>query len=205
NIYSILLTRHPIAASLSRKKVWESAVNPSYWGPKNRYFLNSDYVKNNFLTPELEKFLKMKNREGTILEKFIISWCLENLPLINKIHPDENNNYIFLTYEDLLMNSQEVISYLSEELNLPDKNLMLKKIRKPSSTVRYSDKKTRKNFKNDTYNKDFLLKKWKKDIPEEMEKKIFDIIDKFEIDIYKKGRFMPVEKYLIGSKIYSLI
>ena len=41
-----------------------------------------------------------------------------------------------------------------------------------------------------------VIKKWKKEINQKQEKEIFDIIEKFDIDIYEFNKFIPNKKYL---------
>ncbi|MFW5998850.1 MAG: hypothetical protein ACOCP5_03770 [Halanaerobiaceae bacterium] len=203
DIYTLYLIRHPIAASLSRKRVWKKSSNPSYWSANNHYFLNSNYFKENYLDPDLERYLKAKLTNCSELEDFIITWCLENWPLIKKIQSQDELEFIGLTYEDLLMNSREVISFLGEELELPDQEKMMEQLKIPSSTVRYSDKQTKSNFKNYSYNKEYLLKKWRKQVSSREEKEIFDILEHFGINIYKPDKFMPEEKYLMKNQVYT--
>ncbi|MGM0410531.1 MAG: sulfotransferase domain-containing protein [Bacillota bacterium] len=197
DIHAIYLLRHPIAASLSRQKIWKNSSNPSYWSPNNSYFLNNEFFIKNHLNKNLQLYLKKNLNKFSLLEKFVISWCLENLELIRKVQNSKKNNFIFLTYEELLMNSSRVISFLSEKLNLNDKEALLQQLKKPSSTVKYSDEKTKNNLNNNTYNKEYLLKKWKNTISNKTEKKLFDIIDLFDIDIYEMNNFMPKNKFLI--------
>ncbi|MFW6390008.1 MAG: sulfotransferase domain-containing protein, partial [Halanaerobiales bacterium] len=186
DIYKIFLIRHPIAASISRKKIWENSSNPSYWSPNNKYFLNSKFFCKNHLTTEQKKYLENKVQDCSLLEKFIISWCLENLSLIKKVQ-NQNNNFIFLTYEDLLINSNKILNFLSDNLNLPDIDKMKEQLKIPSSTVRYSENKTKNNFENHSYNKNYLLSKWKQKVDNKMEKRIFDILKQLNINIYREN------------------
>ncbi|MGM0501753.1 MAG: sulfotransferase [Bacillota bacterium] len=200
NCHIIYLVRHPIATCLSRKKVWENSTNPSYWSFKIEHFLQSDYFRANYLKQGLGKFLQEQVPRSTELEKFVISWCLENLSLLRRVQKLEGQtDFIFLTYEDLLLNSTKVINYLRDKLQLEDLDKMLAQVNIPSSTVKYSDDRTKSNFKSSTYDKEFLLKKWEKEVSKKEEKKIFDIINQFGINIYKVNSFMPEEKYLLPT------
>lgn len=198
DIHSIYLLRHPIAASLSRKKIWSKSDNPSYWSPNNNYFLNSNYFIDNFLSSEEKSYLEKKLKTASTLERFIISWSLENLSQIRKIQSDNlNYNTILLTYEDLLINTKKVVNFLYDELNLNNKEKILKKIDTPSSTVNYSDDKTKTKFANDEYDPEYLLTKWQKDVSKQEERSIFEIINRLGIEIYKFDEIMPLSKFLI--------
>ncbi|MFW5787943.1 MAG: sulfotransferase domain-containing protein [Halanaerobiales bacterium] len=198
DIHIIYLFRHPIAASLSRKKIWENSSNPSYWSPNNDYLLKSDYIRKKYLTSKNIKYLKIKLKNCNRLEEFVITWCLENLPVIRKIQSLKHRpDFIVLTYEDLLMNPGKVISFLCQKLHLADEEKMLAQLQIPSSTVRYSDDRTKNNFENRTYDQNYLLKKWKKEISDETEKSIFAILKKFQIEIYCEGNFIPSRRFLV--------
>ncbi|MFW5996291.1 MAG: sulfotransferase domain-containing protein [Halanaerobiaceae bacterium] len=196
DIHSLYLIRHPIATALSRKKVWEKSPNPSYWGPKINYIYNSNYFQKKFLTPDLKSFLEKKLKDCTTLEKFIITWCMENLPPLKKIQ-DKEENFLTLTYEDLLINAEKVLPLLCKKLNLETKDRMLDRLHIPSSTVRYSDRQTKNKFSKNTYSREYLLKKWEKDVPGPEKKKIHTILKQFDINIYTPDSFMPGEEYLI--------
>ncbi|MFW6001267.1 MAG: sulfotransferase domain-containing protein [Halanaerobium sp.] len=198
DIQSIYLFRHPIAASLSRKKIWEKSKNPDYWSSNSRYFLNSSFFSNNFLNSQEKAYLEKKLENAGILEDFIISWALENIAQIRKIQSNNlQKNTIFLSYEDLLINPLKVIDYLMNCLNLTNRKKLLKKLEVPSSTVNYSDHKTKDKFAVQEYDPEYLLTKWKNQITEEEEKEIFEILNRLGIEIYKFDEFMPISKFLI--------
>lgn len=198
DIHIIYLFRHPIAASLSRKKIWENSSNPSYWSPNNDYFLKSDYIRKNYLNSKLRRYLKEKLKSCTQLEKFITTWCLENLPVIRKVQSMKHRpEFIVLTYEDLLMNPEKVITFLCRKLDLEDEQKMKSQLQIPSSTVRYSDDRTKNKFENRTYDQEYLLKKWKNEVSDETEKSIFAVLKKFRVEIYREGDFMPDPEYLV--------
>ncbi|MFW5790250.1 MAG: sulfotransferase domain-containing protein [Bacillota bacterium] len=193
----IFLFRHPIAASLSRHRAWKESTNPDFWSPKTDYLLHSEYFKNNYLTPEIKEFITAINKYGSMNEQFVLSWCLENLPLIEQIKNNQSEFIHLLTYEDLLINPDQVITYLSQQLDLIHKDKLLQSLEIPSSTTRYSDKKTRKKFDEHQYNQEYLLKKWRKKISAEETEKLMSIVEFFDINIYNSKSFMPQDKYLI--------
>ncbi len=201
DIHPIYLLRHPIAASLSREKIWKRSPNPEYWKSNAEFLLNSDYFVNNFLNKDLSDYLKKYLKDANNLEKFVISWCLENLGLIKKIQTNTlEQGIIYLNYEDLLINPEKVINYLSQKLKLNEKEKILKKIKLPSSTVRYSSQKTKNKFAEDNYDPSYLLQKWKDSIDRDAEKSIFEILNRFGINIYQKDKLMPAPEYLLKKE-----
>lgn len=198
NIFTIFLLRHPIAASLSRKKIWEVSKNPDYWSPNTTYFLNSDYFVSNYLKKEQLDYLKSKLKNSGVLEKFVISWALENFSMIQRAQSKKlNENIIFVTYENLLINPEKIINYLSKKLDLSAPETMLKKIKVPSSTVNYSDDQTKNKFAANNYDPQYLLKKWKKEVRPDTEKEIFNILKKLNINIYQLDRFRAQDEFII--------
>ncbi|MCF8011590.1 MAG: sulfotransferase [Clostridiales bacterium] len=184
----IYLIRHPIPSCLSRaKNNWDYYID--------LYVQNKAFCDIN-LNDDLIDVIENIKKNGTILQKFIVSWCLENLSIVKKIKNKElSDNFILLTYEELVMNPYKVIDMLSEKLNLEKKKRMYKKIQTPSSTTHFSSTKTKKVMKH-KYDRDYLIRKWKDEINNEEEKEIFKILKKFNIDIYKYNQLMPSAKYL---------
>jgi len=176
----IYLLRHPIAVSLSRKQF-----------PRLNAFINSRY-KDHFTKYQIEYSKKIISL-GTKLEKGILSWCLQNyVPLTQA-----NEDWIILSYEQMVLEPNKVWNFLKKRLSLSKIERIYKLLKRPSSTVYQSDKKTRQIFSNNNYNPAWLIKKWKKKVGEEEEKKLMDILAIFGISAYKSGDFFPSRKLII--------
>ncbi|MFW6015827.1 MAG: sulfotransferase domain-containing protein [bacterium] len=194
--YTIFLSRHPIPTSLSRLKIWNRNDKIKYWGYYIEDFLKSDYYTSTFLTNDLLKYVNYKYKVSNDLEKFVLSWCLEFLPIMKKMNKlKKNNNFIILTYEEMVLNTDKVIQLLSNKLQLDNRDRMFRQAKIPSTTVRHSDENTRIKFENGDYGQRYLIEKWKKEIDINQEKKIFEIIDKFNIDMYNYGNVLPKDNY----------
>lgn len=185
DINIIHLIRHPIPTALS----WY----------KNRYpfnasFLlrNKDYCSNN-LERDLIIFSKKIVQKGSEFDKYILFWCLENKPALD--NPDRNNR-LLITYEEMVKFPLKVINYISNKLNLPNKRRMQKTIFNPSSAIKMSDKQTKNYFKNKNHyvDRDFLIKKWVYQVNSDLIESTFSILEKFNIEIYKKGKYMPIRR-----------
>ncbi|MFW5735799.1 MAG: hypothetical protein ACOCXB_00420, partial [Halanaerobium sp.] len=143
-------------------------------------------------------YLKSKLKNSGVLEKFVISWALENFSMIQRAQSKKlNENIIFVTYENLLINPEKIINYLSKKLDLSAPETMLKKIKVPSSTVNYSDDQTKNKFAANNYDPQYLLKKWKKEVRPDTEKEIFNILKKLNINIYQLDRFRAQDEFII--------
>ncbi|MFW6009614.1 MAG: sulfotransferase domain-containing protein [archaeon] len=197
----IVLFRHPIATALSRLKIWKKNNKNKYWSYYIDEFLASEDYINKYLNDDLVNYIKKECYKNNDFIKFIISWCLEILPLIKFWDENQKDDKITLiTYEELVMNSKKLIDLLSNKYNLLDKERMLEQIYKPSSTTKHSDNKTQKKLQSNNYQQEYLINKWKDEINEKQHKKVFQIINKFNINIYQYDQSYPSEKYMNFKK-----
>lgn len=185
NIDIILLFRHPIPTCLSQIR--------NNWNINIELYMNSIVYKRSYLNQEIIDFINFKNYNSSKLEKFVINWCLDMLPLKNYI--ENNKNYILLTYEDLIINTKKAINFLGDNLDLNKKKRMYKRIQQPSISSNKSTDKTVNNIMKK--NKKHLINKWKNSVSYEEEKNVFEILEKFDIDIYELNNFMPKKDYII--------
>ena len=188
NIHVVYLLRHPIATALSRINWNWSDINRRFSFMLNdRFFLE--------LTPsELVEYARRKLSNGSEIERFVTGWCIENyIPLI---HLDKTR-WVIVSYEELLVNSRGVLSTLHNKLDLRNLDLMLSQITMPSgSTSAYQDTEKLMRASNKDTNK-YLIERWRRKITEEEEKKVFEILHNFGINVYVKGTSMPDLNYAV--------
>jgi len=185
---SIVLIRHPIPVSLSREVL-----------PRLEAYQSTDYKKH-FTDKELS-FAKFITNEGSNFEKGILSWCFQNKVLI-----EQSKAAILVSYEELVMNRDCVLSKISDHLKLPDPQKMLIRSRKASGSTSKSTKRSVKLLKEvrmgeKSYLK--LIEKWKAKTSSEMIEKAQNILDEFEISAYRAGAIMPAKDFLICPNSYS--
>lgn len=187
----VYLIRHPIAVTLSRKVY-----------PRLPCFLENENYRKLF-TSEQITLSEGIIRNGSDFEKGILSWCLQNYPPLKSV---DRINWVTITYEELVINPQPVIDYLAETLELSNPEKMLQQICRPSSTVYQSDEKTKDFFAKSSKQQEhfWLISKWKERITEKQEKLAFDILKKFEIDVYNYGELLPSYNYLISKGSYEM-
>ncbi|MCP4373896.1 MAG: hypothetical protein GY797_38205 [Deltaproteobacteria bacterium] len=185
-VHVVYIIRHPIPQSLSCIQRGKSKIG--CW--ISEYMDNDEYVKQN-INKRLERFIKKIQGTGSDFEKFVTEWCLANLIALKNMN---NNKWCIITYEELVLRYKDVINMLFKEFDIEaGKPLSLKKVI-PSKTSDSSDGKTREEIiKGETR---FLLEKWKKNISEQQENNVFNILQEFEIDAYKAGKFLPHKKLL---------
>lgn len=174
----IYLVRHPMAVSISRKQL-----------PRLNTFLKSDYQ--NWMSKQQIRYAYEIIEKGTFLEKATLSWCLQNS--ISLHH--KQDDWIMLTYEQMVREPELIVKYLSERLDFEQSDKILKNIEKQSMVKGLSDQTTHRFFKENK--RDELVSKWRKKVSLEEERRAWDIIDFFEIDIYSYNQYMPNDKYLL--------
>jgi len=183
----IYLVRHPISQSLSCIDRGHRAFVEE--------FIDDEKYKREMLNEELLDFVKRVLAEGSKLEKFVLEWCLDNMVPLNSLK--KNHEWIFITYEDMVLNTRKVFDFLSEKLGLECKERLYDSIKKPSKVTDSSSKETiNRIIQGD---KNYLVNKWKERVDDEKEKQLFRIIDRFGIDIYNFGCSLPRGNYLITS------
>ena len=184
----LILFRHPIAVTLSRKVY-----------PALPFFLENEHYRKWFTKQQI-KLAKAIINEGSHFEKGIVSWCLQNCPILK--NPDKRD-WTMLTYEDFVLNPLESAFFLSEKLQLSNPERITQNVTRPSRVVYQSADDTKEFFKKraDERNPWFLIEKWKKKISKDHEKRAFDILEVFEVDLYKRNEVLPNSKYLVGKSL----
>lgn len=171
----VYLLRHPISVALSLVK--EEMEN------RSNYYLNNDKYMHNFFTQDQIDFSYNILENGSKFEERILQWCLENVPPLKFL---DSKKWLIVSYEDLVVNERETIEKLYDQLNLNDLDSMFKQIKKPSRTT--ANKKSEELI--NKRNKESLIKKWEKEITVMERKKAFQILNKFEIDIYIEEQYL---------------
>lgn len=178
----IYLIRHPVAVTLSRKKL-----------PRLEYFIKNKIYCEKYLNKDQSEFAKNIIRIGTNFERGILSWCLQNLPPLKF---QNNKEWIILSYEEMVLKPDKILNMLSERLNLKVFNKEI--IYKPSMNIYKNDFETLNALSDSNLekSKEFLIKKWEKRIGPEQKEMAFKILKKFEIDAYNINGYLPHNRYL---------
>ena len=189
--YILYLLRHPIPTTLSRAVF-----------PRLEYFLKSNYYRENFLNNGQFKAIKEICEKGDHFQKGIVSWCFEN---IAPLQTTDNKDWLFISYEELLLNSEKCCHTLAEALQLDRPDKMLEALNAPSANIAMSKKDTLKILQDtdEKRRKSNLVTKWKSKVTEQQEREAFNILDLFNIDAYSSGSFIADSKYLHHSDTKS--
>ena len=186
NARVVLLLRHPIPVSLSREVF-----------PRLEAFLTSDYSRH-FSEEEIRFAWEIVN-EGSKLEKGMLDWCLQNAVPLRQARED----WVVLSYEELVLAPEPVLSQLAERLQLEDLGLIESSLLKPSATVRKSDAVTADFLKGPRADDAswWLVTKWREKVGVEEERAAMRILERFGIDQYRFGDVLPRSPVWIGEEL----
>jgi hypothetical protein len=180
----IFLLRHPIPVSLSREEL-----------PRLSSFINTSYSEN-FSYEEIT-FAKKLFQNGTKFQKSVLDWCFQNvLPLRHA-----NNNWIVVSYEQMVIQPEIVIKNLVEKFEFPKPEEMFKRLSKASASTGKSDTESQDILRDPTKileSKQWLVDKWKKRVTPEQIEQTEEILNAFGIDFYQSNESLPKNKYLLS-------
>lgn len=178
----LYLIRHPLSHSLSRIR--------NGWDTYNQQYLGSKKIKKEITEQAAEK-AKQVMQTGNKLDKFVLSWCLENYVFLkNEKEKSLPENLHMIAYEKLVSEPEQSIKDMCKKLKIPFRQRMLEKIDWPSHGVVHSTDDTKARIKQGE-NKQ-LLERWRQKISTTEEESAFSILDAFGIDLYRKSENLPV-------------
>lgn len=174
NFKSVVLTRHPIAQSLSCYR--------SNWELNYYSYLDSTYVRDTFLSNKQIDFATKIHNSNDIFMKHILNWIFHNIYMLNF----KQGHFPVICYEDLLISPNEVKQYLKQF----DIDIYIKKINRPSGSRKWSEKRVNEAIKRNDL--DILLGRWVSELDSSTKKEIQNILDLFEINIYNSFSCKPL-------------
>lgn len=182
--FVIYLMRHPISHSLSRIR--------NKWSEYSLQFAQSDKISNDLNDKQKKLVAKIVN-SGNELEKFVLSWCLENYIILKNVQNNKCKNHILISYEELIYNSEMVLKDICERVNLEYRTKMLDMIKTPSNGIVHSTESAKKQILKGEMLE--MISKWREKVSSTDEQKLFKILYAFNIDIFKPGEDLPDKKY----------
>jgi hypothetical protein len=178
----LYLLRHPVPTSLSRKTL-----------PRLDLFLGSQYYARLIGRDDRLKAIHHIAATGSPLQRGVVSWCYENIVPLR--FPDFEG--IFVTYEELVLNPERSANLLSERLKLTDRDALLRAFSQPSANINMSSKQTQTLMtESDERRRLHLVEKWMGKISPRDEAHVTEILEIFDLDIYRGDRPLPAAPYL---------
>jgi len=179
----VYLLRHPIPTTLSRQVL-----------PRLDLFLASPYYSRLIGEGAELREIRRLGREGTALERGIVSWCYENLVPLH--HADFDG--LFVTYEEMVLNPVRSCELLLERLQLSDRAGMLQAFSQPSTNINMSSKETQTMMTESDARarRAYLVGKWQAKItPQEMAS-VSRVMELFGEDVYRANQVLSHPRYL---------
>lgn len=187
--------RHPIPQSLSTMaRKWIITIP---------FYLRDEWFVENYMTDGLLEYTEERLREGTLLEKYVLNWCVENLVPQRLFR--ERSNWWVSTYEEIVVNPLLMVERMMERLNLRNREGLLQQISQPSQTVSSQTKKQLRTEREQAASRHYLLRRWKDKVEKEEQKRAFNVLERFGIDSYRPGEIGPSEELLHSEESARLL
>jgi len=186
NARVVVLLRHPIAVSLSREvfprlEAFRTGASAARFSPGQLAL--ADQVM----------------ASGSTLEKGVLAWCFQNALTLQGQEPD----WTVISYEQLVLDPEPVVAWLSERLELTDQALILARLREAAGNKGKSDEKTRQLLAEQASgrlaHRQALVEKWRARVTPEQERAAMSLLPAFGLDAYLAGRLLPTERYWVGG------
>ena len=174
NIHTVYSTRHPIPTALS--------VIRNNWTLTTKSFLQNPHFVEKYMSDDLLAFSYDIENKGTIVQRHVLNWTLENLIPIRAF--PYRSHWLYVSYEEMVLYPDKTIERLSHALDLTDLDKMKRRITNPSRSTKrvLSQVHHLKNAQD-------RIRNWKKYVSEGEEKEIMKILEQFGIDIYRRGSY----------------
>ena len=104
-------------------------------------------------------------------------------------------DWLYLSYEDLISDTEASVEYLSKNLGLDDRRAMIERVAKPSRSCKRESTPERKQWIR-ARNREKLIDSWRSKIDLEQQRTCFRVLDRFEIDLYQCDSSMPDHRRL---------
>ncbi len=187
----IYLMRHPIPVARSRRQL-----------PRLEALVKSGMSEH--LSESQRKVAHSILENGSQVQRIVLDWCIENTVALKEHH----DNWIYLTYEQIVLEPAVVVEKLTKELNLPEPEAMMGRLAKPSYSAKYSDEKTHavvhalesgEQSDESREGQEWLVYgKWREKITDAEEQEMMGVLDDFEIDFYSRGTARPHSRFWIS-------
>jgi len=181
----VMLLRHPIPVALSREEF-----------PRLQSLLVPPF--SDFFSAEQIDFARHIARNGSKFEIAVLDWCLQNaLPLRQR-----KDDWLVLGYEQLVVDPQSVIDVLAARLDLHDPDAMARAVFRASNSTAKSGADSRSVLQDPERlreNRQWLIERWKKKVSAQQEEAAYGMLERFGIDFYERGSFMPAAKHLVHA------
>jgi hypothetical protein len=177
----VYLTRHPIPQALSCMR--------NGWTVTARAFLRNEWFVEHELDPDLVEYARGILGSGTTLERHVLGWVLENLVPMRLL--PERPSWHWVAYEDCVLEPEATVRRLASALDLTDVDAMLRRVRRPSRSSHFSPGRRRGSI--EAGRQQDIVGGWQAEVDADDERRAFDIVEHFGIDVYRAGDPHPAK------------
>ncbi|MBU2915201.1 sulfotransferase [Reichenbachiella agariperforans] len=181
----ILLLRHPCAVVASQIKFGN--VNGGGWKHVHSQLGFLSQKHSDYFQPYRAFCLSLKHKE----EILAAVWCLTNKYPLE--HEYNNRRWLTISYEDLLLNTNDVINQICSKLNISNEFDIL-----VNYTSQHVASKTSINKKQ--IDKHLQLESWKHSLSNQEINNIMRVVNFFEMDKFYNNNLVPNYKELYNQK-----
>lgn len=186
NAKVVILLRHPIAVSLSRQAL-----------PRLASFMTGE-ASANFSAEQIERAERVIAC-GSELEKGVLAWCFQNALALQRVQPE----WTVVTYEQLVLDPEPVVTRLVERLELTDQALILSRLTQAAGNQGKSDAQTRNLLAEQARGRlarsQALVEKWRSRVTLDQEIAAMSLLPTFGLDAYRARRLLPTDSFWIGG------
>lgn len=192
----VVLLRHPLSQSLSVMSL-NLQKDPGGWHSRAPGFFRSEEYGRAYLDErQLARCHDVWDR-GSDLDRHVLGWILENLPLLRAM--ETRPDWPFVSYEAMVLEPEAVIGALARALDLEAEDRMLAGIAEQSRSVRRLSQADRQKAIRER-DRGALLGSWRRRVSAEDERRCFDLVEAFGIDLYRAGEDAPRLAWRVGDR-----
>lgn len=182
DVHTVYLTRHPISQSMS--------VIRNKWPHTVHAFLGDPAFIEDYLDDRQLAICHDILKSADPLKIHVLEWVLENLAPHRLIA--SHKNWLWITYEQFVLDKKKVANALAEYCELPDQNRILRQMARPSRSARLSGGSLAvKSIKRNDLQA--LTGRWRNEIDAGTERALMLILEQFEIGSYVAGELSAVD------------
>ncbi len=139
------------------------------------------------LNTDIVSYVRRVAAHGDPMLQFVTQWCLENIVALDS--PLAGRRFAITTHERLIIDPVAETERLARVLSLGRRDLLLRRVSKPSKTTDTSSTATRDSIRSGESSR--LLEAWRRDLSPKEESRLFDPLHVFGIDLYACGEILP--------------
>lgn len=182
---AVALVRHPLSQSLSVRRL---EGGPGGWHSRAPGLFRSEAYCRDHLDDGLVARAHDIWRSGDALDRHVLGWILENLPLLKAWRQEPA--WSLVSYEAMVLEPEQVVEGLATTLDLADRQHMRATLGEESVSVRNLSASERKEAIR-RGDRQALLASWRRHVDADALRRYGDWFEAFGIDLYRPDRDEP--------------